>query len=111
MLSERDRLSIVELAEKYHAKRVLLFGSSAQPNREARDIDIAVEGIPPGEFFRFYGDLIFTGQFQVLRWFFRVVLGVGATPFAAILADKALKRARSSGRRGYEAGRSFSTVS
>ena len=60
MLSEKDRSSIVELAIKYHAKRVVLFGSSAQPNLQGRDIDIAVDGIPPEEFFKFYGDLIFS---------------------------------------------------
>lgn len=29
------------------------------PNREANDIDLAVEGIAPAKFFNFYGDLLF----------------------------------------------------
>ena len=39
------------------AKRVLLFGSSLN-RRESRDIDIAVEGILPKDFFSYYGDLM-----------------------------------------------------
>ena len=59
MLCENDRRCIRELAAKYHAKRVLLFGSSVRPDAESRDIDIAVEGIEPMDFFKFYGELIF----------------------------------------------------
>ncbi|MBU1122353.1 MAG: nucleotidyltransferase domain-containing protein [Candidatus Omnitrophota bacterium] len=58
MISEMDKKIIQELSKKYHVKRVLLFGSSLDPNREARDIDIAVEGIDPKEFFDYYGDLM-----------------------------------------------------
>lgn len=59
MISREDKSAIIELAAKYKAKRVLLFDSSADPDREANDIDLAVEGIRPADFFRFYGDLIF----------------------------------------------------
>ena len=38
---------------------MLLFGSSADPDHEGDDIDLAVEGVAPADFFRFYGDLIF----------------------------------------------------
>ncbi|MFH1505248.1 MAG: nucleotidyltransferase domain-containing protein [Candidatus Omnitrophota bacterium] len=58
MISEKDKKTIRELSEKYHVKRVLLFGSSADPDREGRDIDLAVEGIDPREFFDYYGDLM-----------------------------------------------------
>jgi predicted nucleotidyltransferase len=58
MISPHDRDSIVELAERYGASRVLLFGSSAAPGTTGRDIDLGVEGIAPTTFFRFYGDLI-----------------------------------------------------
>ena len=48
------------MAACYAAKRVLLFGSSADPEREGGDIDLAVEGIRPAEFFEFYGELLFS---------------------------------------------------
>ena len=58
MISEIDKKIILDLSEKYHAKRVLLFGSSADPLKEGRDIDLAVEGIDPRDFFDYYGDLM-----------------------------------------------------
>jgi len=59
MLSDMDRQTIVELAGRYRAKRVLLFGSSALPGSDGgRDIDLAVEGIADGQFFKFLGDLM-----------------------------------------------------
>ncbi|MFH1777808.1 MAG: nucleotidyltransferase domain-containing protein [Candidatus Omnitrophota bacterium] len=58
MISERDKKIIRELSEKYHVKRVLLFGSSADPSKEGRDIDLAVEGINPKDFFKYYGRLM-----------------------------------------------------
>jgi predicted nucleotidyltransferase len=36
----------------------LLFGSSLDPTKESRDIDIAVDCIDPRKFFKFYGDLM-----------------------------------------------------
>lgn len=58
MITEKDKKTILEISEKYHAKRVLLFGSSIEPAKESRDIDIAVEGIDPEDFFKYYGDLL-----------------------------------------------------
>ena len=58
MLAETDKKIICEISKKYHAKRVLLFGSSLKPEKESRDIDIAVEGILPKDFFSYYGDLM-----------------------------------------------------
>lgn len=58
MISEADRKIIRELSEEYRAKRVLLFGSSLDPAKEGHDIDIAVEGIDPREFFDYYGALL-----------------------------------------------------
>ena len=58
MISEMDKKIIWELSKKYHVKKVLLFGSSADPSKEGRDIDLAVEGIDPREFFDYYGDLM-----------------------------------------------------
>lgn len=59
MISEQDKIQIVEIARRYGVKGVLLFGSSIDPNRDARDIDLAIEGIAPAKFFDFYGELLF----------------------------------------------------
>jgi len=59
MISEDEKETIKTIARKHGARRVILFGSSAEPGPEARDIDIAVEGIPPRQFFIFYGELMF----------------------------------------------------
>ncbi|MEI6614697.1 MAG: nucleotidyltransferase domain-containing protein, partial [Chrysiogenales bacterium] len=58
MISESDKKIIQQFSKKYHLKRVLLFGSSIDATRESRDIDIAVEGIAPQDFFKYYGDLL-----------------------------------------------------
>jgi predicted nucleotidyltransferase len=59
MITDTDKKIIEELARKYHAKRVVLFGSSLSPSREYRDIDIGVEGIDGKDFYTFYGELLF----------------------------------------------------
>lgn len=59
MITETDRQQIEAICRKYGAKRALLFGSSLDSTRDAHDIDLAVEGVRPHEFFRFYGELIF----------------------------------------------------
>ncbi len=58
MISERDKITIQEISKKYQVKRVLLFGSSLDNTKESNDIDIAVEGIAPKDFFKYYGDLL-----------------------------------------------------
>jgi len=59
MITESEKKTIVDISEKYHAKRVLLFGSSLVPHKKSRDIDLAVEGILPRDFYQYYGDLMF----------------------------------------------------
>ncbi|MBW2180558.1 MAG: hypothetical protein JRG81_09350 [Deltaproteobacteria bacterium] len=59
MLSERDKKTIIDLADKYKVTRLLLFGSSLDSHRESIDIDLAVEGLSEDKFFKFYSDLIF----------------------------------------------------
>ena len=59
MISEKDIKTIQQTSREYGLKRVLLFGSSSRPDARPRDIDIAVEGLEPHLFFRFYGDLLF----------------------------------------------------
>ncbi|MFH1717921.1 MAG: nucleotidyltransferase domain-containing protein [Planctomycetota bacterium] len=58
MISEKDKETIEEISRKYRVKRVLLFGSSIDTVKESHDIDIAVEGVSPEDFFRYYGDLM-----------------------------------------------------
>ena len=60
MIADSDRRIIEEMAEKYHAKRVVLFGSCLSFQGESRDIDIGVEGIAEEDFFTFYGELLLT---------------------------------------------------
>jgi predicted nucleotidyltransferase len=59
MISEQDKTAIIKIARRYGVKGVLLFGSCADPNKEANDVDLAVEGITPEKFFSFYGNLLF----------------------------------------------------
>jgi len=58
MIIAKDRKTIIAISKKYHASRVILFGSSLDDTKESRDIDIAVEGVSPKDFFKFYGDLL-----------------------------------------------------
>ncbi|MHC4182679.1 MAG: nucleotidyltransferase family protein [Planctomycetota bacterium] len=60
MITELEKKAIREISERYQVKRVLLFGSSLDTTRESRDIDIAVEGVQPKDFFKYYGDLLLT---------------------------------------------------
>ena len=50
MILPKDRAAITQLAEKYRVTRLLLFGSSTHPTRQARDIDLAVEGFAARRF-------------------------------------------------------------
>ena len=58
MITDTDKNIIEQLARKYHAKRVVLFGSSLSATQEYRDIDVAVEGIEGKNFYAFYGELL-----------------------------------------------------
>jgi predicted nucleotidyltransferase len=58
MISDKDKKIITDISKKYRAKRVLLFGSSLDSDKVSRDIDIAIEGVAPKDFFSYYGDLI-----------------------------------------------------
>ena len=58
MITEEEKKNIREISEKYRVKRVILFGSSIDSTRENLDIDIAIEGISPTDFFKYYGDLL-----------------------------------------------------
>ncbi len=57
MLSKAEIRKIVSCAKKYNIETVYLFGSSLEDNRYYNDIDIAVSGIAPDKFFKFYSEL------------------------------------------------------
>ena len=58
MITDIDKKIIEQLARKYHATRVVLFGSSLSPTQQYRDIDIGIEGIEEKDFYVFYGELL-----------------------------------------------------
>ena len=59
MILEEDKLKIADISSRYGITEILLFGSGADSKLQANDIDLAVNGIKPEQFFSFYGDLIF----------------------------------------------------
>jgi predicted nucleotidyltransferase len=58
MISKRDKEIITRCAKKYSISSIYLFGSSVDRNSEYNDIDLAVKGIKPEVFFKFYGELL-----------------------------------------------------
>ncbi len=58
MVSQNDVEIIRKLSDKYHAKRVVLFGSSLDSDRQASDIDLGVEGIASKDYYRYCGELM-----------------------------------------------------
>ena len=57
MITDKDKKIILSCARKYGVSSVILFGSSLREEQEAGDIDIAVKGIEPNLFFKFYTEL------------------------------------------------------
>lgn len=58
VISKEDLATITFYAKKYKVQTVYLFGSSLDDLNKADDIDLAVLGIPPHLFFKFYGKLL-----------------------------------------------------
>jgi len=58
MLKEEWLTTIRACAREFDAGTVWLFGSSLDPEAEGRDVDLAVEGLAPEQFFPFYARLI-----------------------------------------------------
>ncbi|KAA3617598.1 MAG: nucleotidyltransferase domain-containing protein [Calditrichaeota bacterium] len=59
MISNEDKEKIRAISKKYNVKKVLLFGSSIEPYTKANDIDLAVEGVEPRNFYKYCGELLF----------------------------------------------------
>ncbi len=51
MIEDKDRQIIIEMANRFGVKRVVLFGSSLCSDKESHDIDIGVDGIVEKDFF------------------------------------------------------------
>lgn len=49
--------SAINLANKYGATRLLLFGSALNEPQSAQDLDLGIEGIEPSKFFLFGAEL------------------------------------------------------
>jgi len=52
---DKELEKIVTISREFGAKKVVLFGSCISDIDSARDIDIAVSGVKPRDFFKFYG--------------------------------------------------------
>ncbi len=52
---ETELEKIITISKEFAAEKVLLFGSCLEDIESAQDIDIAVSGIKPREFFKYYG--------------------------------------------------------
>jgi predicted nucleotidyltransferase len=57
VINEKEREIIIEVARKYKASAIYLFGSSLVKG-DYNDIDLAVNGVKPEVFFKFYGELL-----------------------------------------------------
>jgi predicted nucleotidyltransferase len=57
MISENDKKTIIHYAKQYNVSCIILFGSSTREDADFNDIDIAVKGIEPRLFFKFYAEL------------------------------------------------------
>lgn len=54
---DSELTKIVDISKDFRAKRVLLFGSCLENVATARDIDIAVSGVPARRFFEYYAEI------------------------------------------------------
>lgn len=57
MITEQEKTIILDCAKKYNVSSLIIFGSSIKEDKEYHDIDIAVKGIEPRLFFKFYAEL------------------------------------------------------
>jgi predicted nucleotidyltransferase len=63
MLRPKSIEYIRTVAKRYGAEKVLLFGSCLEkPEEEANDIDLAVYGLPPGEWLHMLNDLMWADE-------------------------------------------------
>lgn len=58
MITGYEKDIILRCAKKYNVSSILLFGSSIETEKDANDIDLAVRGLEPKLFFKFYAELV-----------------------------------------------------
>ncbi|MEE9365815.1 MAG: nucleotidyltransferase domain-containing protein [Dehalococcoidales bacterium] len=59
MITSELKQTIESCAKAFDVRAVWLFGSAARDDSQARDIDLAVEGLAADKFFDFYARLFF----------------------------------------------------
>lgn len=57
---DKELGNIVRISKEFGASKVLLFGSAVEDIESAHDLDIAVSGIKPRDFFKYYGKVSMT---------------------------------------------------
>ena len=58
MIPEHELEMAIEIAKKHRVGKLYLIGSSLHKDNDAvNDYDFAVSEVPPGNFFKFYGEL------------------------------------------------------
>ncbi|MEW6096946.1 MAG: nucleotidyltransferase domain-containing protein [bacterium] len=61
MIPKHEIDKAIEIAKKYGIGKLFLIGSSLYKDpKEVNDYDFAVKDVPPGNFFKFYGELFKT---------------------------------------------------
>ncbi len=58
MITENEKQIIITWAKKFNVRELFVFGSSLNKGADANDIDLAVRGISPRDFFDFQGKLL-----------------------------------------------------
>ena len=54
-LFESELTRIIDISTEFGAEKVILFGSCLDNIESAHDIDLAVSGVKPRDFFKYYG--------------------------------------------------------
>lgn len=62
---EKELTKIINICREFGASKVLLFGSCLSDVDSASDIDIAVSGVKPRDFFKFYGKVSMIAEDEV----------------------------------------------
>ena len=55
---ERELAKIIRISKEFGVEKVLLFGSCVEEVESVKDIDIAVKGVKPEQFFEMYGRIL-----------------------------------------------------
>lgn len=59
MINENDLKTIREISKKFNAEKVVLFGSSLNDYLKSNDIDLAVMGVSPKDYYSYCGEIMF----------------------------------------------------